>query len=115
MKQNPVLIGSSLGAIATSLVATVTTFCCVGPAVIAILGASGVLAAAKLAPYRPYFILGSVALLGWGFWLAYRPQGGCIGKTCTTTNAKITRALLWIAAVITIAAILVPTFARSSS
>jgi mercuric ion transport protein len=112
MKQNPVVIGSSLGAIATSLVATATTFCCVGPAVIAILGTSGVLTAAKLAPYRPYFILGSIALLGWGFWLAYRPRGGCIGKTCTTASAKITRALLWLAAVVTVAAILLPNFAR---
>ena len=64
MKQVPVVIGSSLGAIASGLVATAATFCCVGPAVIAILGTSGVVAAARLAPYRPYFILGSVMLLG---------------------------------------------------
>ena len=110
MKQVPVVIGSSLGAIASGLVATATTFCCVGPAVIAVLGTSGVVAAARLAPYRPYFILASVLLLGFGFWLAYRPNGGCVGKTCTTTSAKITRALLWIAALITGAAILVPNF-----
>ena len=110
MKQNPIVIGSSLGAIGSSLVATANTLCCVGPAVIAVLGTSGVVAAAKLAPYRPYFILGSVLLLGLGFWLAYRPQGGCIGKTCTTVSAKITRALLWLAAVLTGAAILLPNF-----
>jgi mercuric ion transport protein len=110
MKQVPVVIGSSLGAIASGLVATASAFCCVGPAVIAVLGTSGVLAAARLAPYRPYFIAASVALLGIGFWLAYRPKGGCIGKTCTTTSAKITRALLWIAALITGAAILLPNF-----
>ena len=110
MKQNPLVIGSSLGAIASGLVATASTFCCVGPAVIAILGTGGVLAAARLAPYRPYFIIGSVLLLGLGFWLAYRPQGGCIGTTCTTTSAKITRALLWFAALVTGAAILLPNF-----
>ena len=110
MKQLPVVIGSSLGAIASGLVATATTFCCVGPAVIAVLGTSGVLAAARLAPYRLYFILGSIVLLGLGFWLAYRPQGGCIGKTCSTTSAKITRVLLWIAALVTGAAILLPNF-----
>jgi mercuric ion transport protein len=109
MKQGPVVIGSSLGAIASGLAATATTFCCVGPAVIA-LGTSGVLAAARLAPYRPYFILGSVLLLGFAFWLAYRPRGGCVGKTCTTTDAKITRTLLWIAALVTGAAILLPNF-----
>jgi mercuric ion transport protein len=110
MKQVPVVIGSSLGAIASGLVATASAFCCVGPAVIAVLGTSGVIAAARLAPYRPYFIIASVALLGIGFWLAYRPKGGCIGKTCTTTSAKVTRALLWMAALITGAAILLPNF-----
>jgi mercuric ion transport protein len=110
MRRSPVVIGSSLGAIASGLVATATIFCCVGPAVIAVLGTSGALAAARLAPYRPYFIIGSVVLLGLGFWLAYRPQGGCVGKTCTTTSVKITRALLWIAALVTGAATLLPNF-----
>src|SRR5258708_37602457 len=91
MNQNPLVVGSSLGAIASGVVATATTFCCVGPAVIAVLGTGGVLDAARLAPYRPYFIIASVLLLGLGFWLAYRPQGGCIGATCTTTSARITR------------------------
>lgn len=110
MKQGSVVIGSSLGAIASGLVATASAFCCVGPAVIAVLGTGGALAAARLAPWRPWFIFGSVLLLGIGFWLAYRPQGGCIGKTCTTRSARITRAILWIAALVTGAAILLPKF-----
>lgn len=110
MKQVPVVIGSSLGAIASGLAATATTLCCAGPVVIAILGTSGVVAAARLAPYRPYFILGSVMLLGLGFWLAYRPKGGCVGRTCTTAGTRITRALLWIAALITGTALLLPNF-----
>ena len=112
MKQVPVVVGSSLGAITSGLVAAATTFCCAGPAVFAVLGTSGVLAAARLEPYRIYFIVASVALLGIGFWLAYRPKGGCIGKTCTTTSAKISRALLWIAALTTVAAIVLPNFVR---
>ena len=110
MKQSSAVIGSSLGAITSGLVAAATTFCCAGPAVFAVIGTSGVLAAARLEPYRIYFILASVALLGIGFWLAYRPKGGCIGKTCTTKSAKITRALLWIAALVTVAAIVLPNF-----
>ena len=109
MKQGAV-VGSSLGAIASGLAAAASTFCCAGPAVIAILGTSGVIAAARLEPYRVYLIAASIALLGIGFWFAYRPKGGCIGKTCTTTSAKITRALLWIAALVTGAAILLPNF-----
>ena len=112
MKQGSAVIGSSLGAITSGLVATATTFCCAGPAVFAVIGTSGVLAAARLEPYRIYFILASVALLGIGFWLAYRPKSGCIGKTCATTSAKITRALLWIAALVTVAAIVLPHFVR---
>ncbi len=112
MKKTPVVIGSSLSAIASSLIATFTAFCCIGPAIIAVLGTSGALAAARLEPYRPYFVVGSVLLLGLGFWLAYRPHGGCIGKSCTTATAKITRLLLWLAVLITVAAILLPSFAQ---
>jgi mercuric ion transport protein len=112
MNKNSVVIGSSLSAMGSSLVATATAFCCVGPVVIAVLGTSGALAAARLAPYRSYFIVGSILLLGLGFWLAHRPQGGCIGTTCTSRTAKITRVLLWLAALITAAAILVPNFVR---
>jgi hypothetical protein len=107
-----VVIGSSLGATSSSLAASVTAFCCVGPAVFAVLGTGGALEAARLAPYRPYFIVGSVLLLALGFWLAYRPQGGCIGKTCTTRTAKITRVLLWLAALVTVVAVLIPNFVR---
>jgi mercuric ion transport protein len=112
MNKTPVVIGSSLSAIGSSLVATFTAFCCIGPALIAVLGTCGALTAATLAPYRPYFIVGSAFLLGLGFWLAYRPQGGCIGKTCTTTTARVTRVLLWLAVLITLAAILLPNFVR---
>jgi mercuric ion transport protein len=112
MNKTPVVIGSSISAIGSSLVATFTAFCCVGPAVIAVLGTSGALAAARLEPYRPYFVAGSVLLLGLGFWLAYRPQGGCIGKSCNTATAKITRVLLWLAVLLTVGAIVLPRFVR---
>ncbi|MBX6358835.1 MAG: hypothetical protein IRZ03_02015 [Acidobacterium ailaaui] len=110
MRRISVVIGSSLGAIGSSLAATVTAFCCVGPAVVAVLGTGGMLAAARLAPYRPYFLLGSLVMLALAFWMAYRPQGGCLGKTCATRSAKATRALLWLALAVTVAAALVPEF-----
>ena len=47
MKQGSVVVGSSLGAMASGLVAAATTFCCAGPAVFALIGTSGVLAAAR--------------------------------------------------------------------
>jgi mercuric ion transport protein len=112
MNKTSVVIGSSLSAIGSSLVATFTAFCCIGPGVIAVLGTSGALAAATLTPYRPYFIIGSVLLLGLGFWLAYRPHDGCIGKTCATNTAKTTRVLLWLAVLVTVAAILLAGLGR---
>jgi hypothetical protein len=112
MNKSHVVIGSSLSAMGSSLVAAATAFCCVGPAVIAVLGTSGALAAATLAPFRPYFIVGSILFLGLGFWLAYRPQGRSIGRTCATRTAKIKRALLWLAALVTVAAIILPNFVR---
>jgi mercuric ion transport protein len=110
MTKLPVVMGSSVSAIGSSVLATATSLCCVGPAVVAILGTSGALAAARLAPYRSYFIVGSVVLLGVGFWLGYRPQSGCIGRSCTTRTAKFTRALLWLAAALTIVDIVIPNF-----
>jgi mercuric ion transport protein len=101
MKQNPIVIGSSLGAVASGLAAVAGTSCCAGPAVIAFIGTGGVLMGARLEPFRLYFVLVSVALLGVGFWLAYHPKRGCIGRACTTTSAKATRAVLWIAALLT--------------
>lgn len=80
--------------------------------VVAVIGTSGALAAARLTPFRLYFITGSVLLLGVGFWMAYRPQGGCIGKVCVTPSANVTRALLWMAALATAVAILLPNFVR---
>jgi hypothetical protein len=50
MDKTPIVIGSSLSAIGSSLVATATAFCCIGPAVIAVVGTGGALAAARLHP-----------------------------------------------------------------
>ena len=112
MNKITVVIGSSLGAMGSSVVASAAAFCCLGPAVIAVLGTSGALAAARLAPYRSYFILGSIFSLGLGFWAAYRPHGGCGGieKACVTRAAKITRVVVWLATLMTVVAILLPDF-----
>ena len=80
MKQGSAVIGSSLGAITSGLVAAATTFCCAGPAVFAVLGTSGVLAAARLEPYRIYFVLASVALLGIGLGLHTVPRADASGR-----------------------------------
>jgi len=58
-----------LGAIAASS-------CCIVPLVLFGLGISGawIGTLTQLAPYQPYFIAGTLACLGGGYWLTYRSR-----------------------------------------
>ena len=60
-------IGGILGAIAASS-------CCIAPLVLFSLGISGAWIGklTALAPYQPYFIVVTLACLGYGYWLVYR-------------------------------------------
>ena len=60
-------IGSLTGAVATAS-------CCLLPFVLFILGVSGawIGALVRLAPLQPYFLVATIACLGWGYWLVYR-------------------------------------------
>jgi hypothetical protein len=99
-------IGSALGAVGVAVAALFGTLCCAGSAVVAVIGAGGALAAARLEPYRP-FLLGAAALmLGFGFWRAYRPGRG--GAACSTRTGRLVRAMLWGSAVVVLASLLAP-------
>jgi len=71
--------GGLFGALAASS-------CCILPLVLFSLGVSGAWISnfTQLAPYQPYFIAATVACLGYGYWLVYRPsKAGCIeGEAC---------------------------------
>ena len=101
--------GTALGAMGASLVAAAASLCCVGPAVIAVLGASGAVAAAGFAPYRPYLLVCAFALLGWGFWRSYRPRV-IEGATCAPTAARWVRLTLWLSLSVTLLAAVLPFF-----
>lgn len=79
--------GAALGAAAASVgsaaSAALAALCCAGPATVALLGVGGAVAAAGLKPYRPLLLLGSLAVLGLGFWLSYRGVSGP-GRACPT-------------------------------
>jgi mercuric ion transport protein len=78
-QQTLIVAGGLLGALAASS-------CCILPMVLFTLGVSGawIGSFAQLAPYQPYFIGATVAFLGYGYWLAYRPSKlACTdGKGC---------------------------------
>jgi mercuric ion transport protein len=97
--------------VGAAIAAVLGTLCCIGPAVIAVVGAGGALAGAKLAPYRPYFLAASGLLLGLGFWSSYRPSpANREGTSCTLRTGRRVRTVLWIAAAVTAASFLVPRF-----
>lgn len=88
-----------VGAISAAVAASA---CCLVPAVLAILGVSGVGFASKLAPYRLLFLILTALSLAAGFWFAYRPQNDDCG--CGTTKSRrAARVGLWMATVFTVA------------
>jgi len=101
--------GTALGAVGASLLAAAASLCCVGPAVIAVLGASGAVAAAGFAPYRPYLLVCAFALLGWGFWRSYRTRV-IEGARCPAAAGRWVRLTLWLSLAVTLLASVLPLF-----
>jgi len=99
------VLGSAAGGLAASVAAVFAALCCIGPSTVAVLGAGGALAAASLAPYRPYLLIISLAMIFYGFWRAYRNSGlNGEGIACPTRIGRFSRKALWLAAVVWVAA-----------
>ncbi|KAB2913238.1 MAG: mercury transporter MerT [Hyphomicrobiaceae bacterium] len=85
------------------------TSCCILPLVLFSVGISGAWIAnlTALAPYKPYFAVGTLALLGYGSYLVYlRPKQACADGSCARALPdRLTRASLWIATVLVAAAL----------
>lgn len=96
----------ALGAAGSAGVAIVSSLCCAGPAVLAVLGTGGAIAAAELAPYRPYFLAAAFAMLGFAFWHAYRPVPE--GASCQVRTGRAVRGVLWGALAVTVGAAVLP-------
>jgi mercuric ion transport protein len=104
-----VVVGGSLGALGGALVAIFGTLCCAGPVVVAVLGVGGAVAAAKMEPYRPYFIAASVVFLAFGFWRLRR------ARRCACLSPREARwlpILLWFATALTALTAIFPLFLR---
>jgi mercuric ion transport protein len=94
--------GGILGALAASS-------CCILPLVLFSLGISGAWIAnfTALAPYKPYFAVGTIALLGYGYYLVYvRPKQACADGSCARPLPnRLVKSSLWIATVLVVAAL----------
>lgn len=94
--------GSILGALAA-------TSCCILPLVLFSVGISGAWIAnlTALAPYKPYFAAGTLALLGYGYYLVYvKPKQACAEGSCARPLPnRLVKSSLWIATVLVVAAL----------
>jgi len=86
-----------LGAIAASS-------CCILPLAFVTLGVSGAWIGnlTVLAPYQPYIVAVTAAMLGYGFYAVYwRPRRACADKTCERPlPSRAVRAGLWLGAML---------------
>jgi mercuric ion transport protein len=107
--QKLVAAGGILGAIAASS-------CCIAPLALFSLGISGAWIGnlTALAPYQLYFIAATLACLGYGYWLVYRPsKAACAeGAACARPLPNhIIKASLILATVLVTGAIAFDLFA----
>lgn len=92
-------------AIASVMAALLASSCCVVPLVLVTLGASGVWigSLSSLNPYKGYFAAVALVFLAAGFWQAYKKQPvECeAGTFCAKpASRRITRTVLWVAAML---------------
>ncbi len=105
---------SRAGVVGAIVAAFAASACCLGPAILAIVGVSGVGFASALEPYRPVFLVITATLLGVGFYASYRkpralatsspaPATGAAPDACGCEMPRASRAgrkLLWGATVL---------------
>ena len=104
-------LAANAGAIVSAFLASV---CCVGPLVFALLGLGGGALLVKFEPYRPYFTVLTLALLGAGFYFTYRKpklesvgEGDACGCPAPRTN-RVGRIMLWISTLLVLGFLLSP-------
>lgn len=95
--------GGLIGAILAST-------CCIVPFVFLLLGVSGawISHVTALAPYQPFFLVGSLGFLAAGFWKVYgNSKGSCEeDSACSTPQSdKIVKVALWMATLLIVTAI----------
>jgi len=100
--------GGLLGALAASS-------CCILPLALFGLGISGAWIAnfTALAPYKAYFATGTLALLGYGYYLVYvRPMQACADGSCVRPLPnRFVKSSLWVATALVVVALSFDTIA----
>jgi len=95
--------------------AVASTLCCAGPLVAVALGLSGAGLAATFEPLRPYFVLGTVLALGFGFVVLHREEKRACepGTLCASPIARRRmKWALWIATSVSIPLLTFPWWSK---
>ncbi len=110
MMKRPKLFIATGGSLLSAMLAFLPLACCVFPVALAGFGIGSLAFAATLMPYRPYFVVLTFIFLGVGFYFVYRPQGEeCEDGSCSQqTSRKISKVMLWVVALLTLALVLFP-------
>ena len=91
----------TLAAGGSVVAAVLSSACCWLPLLLIAFGASAAGVAGFFEAYRPHFIIGSVGLLGFGFYMVYFHKQRCApDSACATPNSKLVRfnkVMLWTA------------------
>lgn len=85
--------------------------CCIAPLVLFSLGITGAWIGnlAALAPYQPYFVAPTLALLALGYVMVYRKPKPVEGAVCAhPALGRVTKPTLWAATVLILAALAFP-------
>lgn len=90
--------GAAGGALGLGGLAAALGLCCSVPWAVALFGVTGAVLFARLAFLMPYALVGSVALLAFGFWLAYR-RPACAAGACDLPKNRALQWVMWTAAI----------------
>lgn len=102
MNDRPKILGAAGGAVGLSTIALAFGVCCVAPWAVTVLGVGGAILLARLSVFQPYVVAATLALIGIGFWYAYRRRPAADGQTYAIENRRGLRWTVWIGAVIVI-------------
>ena len=94
---------SEFGALTSAGTVAATIFCCL-PFATGMIGASVAAFGARFAPLQPYLIGTSIALLGYSFYHAYRPDPTCAADSCDlSASVRRRRIVFWLVAMAVVA------------
>lgn len=105
---------SAVLALAGVVSAFLATGCCVGPALLAILGLGGASLIYRLEPYRPQLVAASAVLIASAVAWAHRaPRNGASGgRGSIARPRRITVAVIWVGAAVAVALLVAPYLAE---